>query len=95
MTPTPSGGTVPPTPPIISTIPPASECANFDLQLSNTTQSVVVSRITGENEFRVEGNIEVCIEGLYYAICDEGWDDSDAQVACNTLGYQHGEYRKF
>lgn len=40
-----------------------------------------------------EGNIEVCINGNYIAICDIGWDDEDAQVACNSLGYEAPIYR--
>ena len=25
--------------------------------------------------------------GSYLAVCDEGWDDLDARVACTALGY--------
>ena len=42
-----------------------------------------------------EGNIEVCIDGMFAGVCDEGWDDADAQVACNLLGFPSPLYRKF
>ena len=30
---------------------------------------------------------EICINGTYGAICDSGWDDRDARVACRQLGF--------
>ena len=30
---------------------------------------------------------EICINGTYGAICDSGWDERDARVACNQLGF--------
>ena len=40
-----------------------------------------------------EANIEVCIDGTYVAICDLGWDDKEAQLACNLLGFGEPSYR--
>ena len=34
-----------------------------------------------------EGRIEMCINGVWGAICDEGWDITDAHVACTQMGY--------
>ena len=31
--------------------------------------------------------MELCLNGTYGAICDIGWDDSDAAVVCRSLGY--------
>ena len=43
----------------------------------------------------VSGNVEVCIGGLFYSICDEGWGQEEAQVACNALNYPSRDYGKF
>ena len=34
-----------------------------------------------------EGIVEVCHGGNYGTICDEGWDDVDASVACRRAGF--------
>ena len=33
-----------------------------------------------------EGRIEVCGNGVWGAVCDEGWDKTDAHVACTQMG---------
>ena len=34
-----------------------------------------------------EGRIEICTVGVWGAVCDEGWDKTDAHVACTQLGH--------
>ena len=34
-----------------------------------------------------EGRIEICLNGVWGAICDDGWDANDARVFCKGLGY--------
>ncbi len=34
-----------------------------------------------------EGRLEVCLNGVWSTICDTNFDQSDALVACATLGY--------
>ena len=99
ISPAPSNtGTVPPTAsgdgPTIAPPTPESPCEDFNLRLSNQVFSVEVSTLTGESLFFVEGTVEVCIDGVFYAICDKGWDQEDAQVACTVLNYEPSAYRK-
>ena len=39
------------------------------------------------------GLVEVCVNGTWSVVCSEGWDDIDASVACQQLGYSiFGEF---
>ncbi len=42
-------------------------------------------------EATVTTGIEVCLGGVFGGICDVGWDDRDARVACNQFGLTDGE----
>lgn len=69
------------------TPPPA--CNEFDLRLTNTSSH------SQDTNFMVQGNVEICINGTYVAICDLGWDSVEAQLACNIAGYSAPFFRKF
>ena len=45
-------------------------------------------RLIGD-EVYYEGRVEICMEGEWktVALCDQSWDDSDAEVTCSQLGY--------
>ena len=55
-------------------------CAEGDIRLLNETSDFSSSLSTHQ------GQVVVCVDGAYQPICDIGWDDNDARVAC-TLRY--------
>ncbi len=34
-----------------------------------------------------EGRVEVCINGVWGSICDDGWDKTDAHIVCKQMGF--------
>ena len=35
----------------------------------------------------MEGRVEICRNNSFGTICDDRWNDLDAQVACRQLGF--------
>lgn len=43
-----------------------------------------------ENGFSKEGRLEIFHKGVWGTICDEGFNQAAAMVACRQLGFRHG-----
>ena len=39
------------------------------------------------NDELARGRVEVCIDGKYGSVCDEGWRNKQASVVCKQLGF--------
>ena len=52
-----------------------SRCLEHDVRLGNDDGSFL------------EGRVEVCIEQSWWSVCDNLWDNLDAEVVCRQLGY--------
>ena len=35
--------------------------------------------------------MEICLQGVWGSVCDDGWGDEDSLVACRQLGFNSKE----
>lgn len=59
---------------------PTTGCTDGNIRLRDETIMV-----TPEGVLRIGGNVEVCNLGIFYTVCDRGWDFNDARVACRRF----------
>ena len=72
-----------------TTSPPNANCTDFAVRLTN------ISVTLQGDDLVVSGNVETCVGGSYFSICDTDWDDIEAQLICSAVGYIEPLYRKF
>ncbi|EFJ40767.1 hypothetical protein VOLCADRAFT_107987 [Volvox carteri f. nagariensis] len=66
-------------------------CMNFIRQSLRryTCNNMGAVRLVAGNSSR-EGIVQICKGGLWGTVCDDGWDDVDANTVCRQLGYFKG-----
>lgn len=55
-----------------------TDCAHGDIRLV---------QFSSNNQRSYQGRVEVCINGVWGTVTDDGWDSREARVVCRQLGY--------
>ncbi len=66
-------------------------CLKIKYNVNTTGQTCIQGdvRLVGGASER-DGRVEVCNNGLWGTVCDDGWTVTDANVVCAQLGFDPG-----
>ena len=56
-----------------------------EISIVNVTYDNYLAQFTG-GSFSITGRVAACQNGVYGSVCDMYWDQSDADVLCNSVG---------
>ena len=61
-------------------------CNETEIRLVNDDGHVWELGLAGQDSnLTIEGRVEICVNGMWSTVCDNGWDVSDAEVVCRQL----------
>ena len=65
-------------------------CCRYDFSIIDCSDGDV--HLVGGNN-PLEGRVEICQYNIYETVCDDFWDELEAQVVCRQMGYDgDGKY---
>ena len=61
----------------------AQECSDGDIRMTNRT----VTR--DRDTWNLAGGLQICSGTLWATVCQSGWNDDDATIACRQVGLNY------
>ena len=59
------------------------ECEEKDIRITNESVTTI------GNSYSVAGGLQMCVNNQWATVCQSGWSDIDATVACRQLGLNY------
>ena len=63
---------------------------HFPLSVARECNETDVRLVDGRTPY--DGRVEVCLDGVWGAVCGDSWDTRDATVVCRQLRYEGREF---